>query len=172
VNSGTPGSVLGMPGQRPLAVVDIDGVVADVRHRLHFVDGSPRRWDAFFAAAKDDPPLAEGVRRVHGLLADHDVVYLTGRPERIRRATEKWLAEQGIGGLRVIMRRDSDRRPARQLKKSELAKLARSATVALMLDDDPAVCAELRAAGYPVEQATWMTRPAALDEAQERAGRT
>ena len=46
---------------RPLAVVDIDGVVADVRHRLHFIEGRPRQWDRFFAAAGDDPPQPEGV---------------------------------------------------------------------------------------------------------------
>ena len=38
---------------RPLAVVDIDGVVADVRHRLHYIEGKPRQWDRFFSAATD-----------------------------------------------------------------------------------------------------------------------
>ena len=55
---------------RPLAVVDIDGVVADVRHRLHFIEGTPRQWDRFFAAADEDPPLPEGVALVTKLAAD------------------------------------------------------------------------------------------------------
>ena len=47
------------PGpSRPLAVFDVDGVLADVRHRLRFVERSPKDWDAFFSAAVDDPPLA------------------------------------------------------------------------------------------------------------------
>jgi thiamine monophosphate synthase len=70
------------------------------------------------------------------------------------------------------MRRGGDRRPARQTKASELDRLSRRAVIALVLDDDPAVCEALRAAGYQVEQADWMTRPAALDDAQEREGRT
>jgi hypothetical protein len=45
---------------RPLAVFDIDGVLADVRHRLHLVEGRPKDWDGFFAAAADDPPLTRG----------------------------------------------------------------------------------------------------------------
>ena len=34
---------------RPLAVFDIDGVLADVRHRLRHVEGPRKQWDAFFA---------------------------------------------------------------------------------------------------------------------------
>ena len=37
--------------ERPLAIVDIDGVVADVRHRLVHVQSRPKDWDAFFDAS-------------------------------------------------------------------------------------------------------------------------
>ena len=67
-------------GPRPLAVFDIDGVLADVRHRLHHVDRRPKDWDAFFAAAVDDPPLAEGVALARASADDCEVVYVTGRP--------------------------------------------------------------------------------------------
>ena len=157
---------------RSVAVIDIDGVVADVRHRLRHVEGRPKDWDAFFAAAVDDPPLEPGITRVQELSREHDLVFLTGRPERCRSDTVAWLTAHGLGGWPVRMRREGDRRPARATKVSELDRLSRSAVVALVVDDDPAVCAALRAAGYQVEQADWMTRSAALDEAQERDGRT
>ena len=158
--------------ERPLAVVDVDGVVADVRHRLHHIDSRPKDWASFFAAAAADPPLAEGIDRVRALLADHDVVFLTGRPEHLRTVTEAWLAEHGIGGHRVLMRRGGDYRPARVAKADELRRLARHRTVALVLDDDPEVCAALRADGWPVEQATWVPHSRTLRAAQEREGRT
>ena len=41
-----------------LAVFDIDGVVADVRHRLHHLER--RRWLRFFEAADEDTVLPEG----------------------------------------------------------------------------------------------------------------
>ncbi|MBA3955457.1 MAG: hypothetical protein H0X58_02180 [Acidimicrobiia bacterium] len=49
------------PAPRPLAVVDIDGVLADVGHRLHFLDRRPKDWKGFFAAARTDPPHPEGI---------------------------------------------------------------------------------------------------------------
>jgi hypothetical protein len=155
----------------PLAVVDIDGVVADVRHRLHHVESRPKDWPAFFASAAADPPLAEGVARVKELRAGHEVVYLTGRPEHLRGVTEEWLERHGIGG-RVLMRRYRDFRPARVSKAEELRRLARGRTVAVVIDDDPEVCAALRAAGWPVEQAEWVPHGKTLREAQEREGRT
>jgi hypothetical protein len=156
----------------PLAVVDIDGVVADVRHRLHHVETRPKDWPAFFAAAHDDPPLAEGVERVLALLDDHDVVYVTGRPEHLRSVTEDWLDRHGIGGRRLVMRRYRDFRPARATKAEEIRKLARGRTVAVVIDDDPDVCDALRAAGWPVEQAEWVPHSKVLRAAQERDGRT
>ena len=41
--------------QQRVAVIDIDGVLADVGHRLHHIQGRPKDWAAFFAAAGDDP---------------------------------------------------------------------------------------------------------------------
>jgi len=157
---------------RPIAVVDIDGVVADVRHRLHHVETQPKNWGAFFAAADRDPPLAEGVARVRGLLDDHDVVYLTGRPEHLRRATAEWLERHGITGTGLLMRRRGDYRPARVTKSDALRRLARGRTVAVVIDDDPDVCETLRAEGWPVEQATWVPHSRTLRVAQEREGRT
>ncbi len=158
--------------ERPLAVVDIDGVVADVRHRLHHLAGKPKDWGSFFAAAVHDPPIALGVARVRELAADHDVVFLTGRPERCRRDTARWLDGHGLGGHPVVRRGDGDRRPARLTKLAALRGLAEGRRVAVVLDDDPEVCAELQAAGWPVELARWVPHPRLLTVAQERDGRT
>ena len=157
---------------RPLAVVDIDGVVADVRHRLHFIEGKPRQWDRFFAAADQDPPLLEGVALVKELAADHDVVWLTGRPERTRRATRTWLAAQGLPTESLIMRPNRDFRPARVTKRDELRKLRADREIAVVVDDDPQVLELLAADGFPTRHADWQPRTAPLHNAQESDGRT
>lgn len=160
------------PDALPLAVIDLDGVVADVRHRLGFLRGPRKDWDAFFAAAADDPVLAEGRAVVERLASDHEIVYLTGRPERTRAATEDWLARHGLPRGRVIMRREGDRRPARAVKPRLLASLGRGRTVAVVVDDDAAVCAAYERDGWPVLRADWMPAGPELADAQERSGRT
>ena len=158
--------------RRPLAVVDIDGVVADVRHRLHFIEDKPRQWDRFFAAATGDPPLPEGIALVKELATDHDVVWLTGRPERTRRATRTWLAAQGLPTDALIMRPNRDLRPARVTKRDELRRLRADRDVAVVVDDDPQVVELLAADGFPTRLADWQPRTAPLHDAQETDGRT
>ena len=157
---------------RPLAVIDIDGVVADVRHRLHLIQGSPRRWNDFFAAAGDDPPLAAGVALVHELAADYDVLWLTGRPERNRRLTRTWLAAQGLPDEPLLMRPDRDFRPARLTKRDELRKLRQTREIGVVVDDDPDVIEMLAADGFPARLADWLPHTPTLHEAQESDGRT
>jgi phosphoglycolate phosphatase-like HAD superfamily hydrolase len=140
-----------------LAVFDVDGVLADVRHRLHHVASRPKDWEAFFGAAPLDPPLAEGIAAVAAATrAGHAIAYLTGRPERCRAATLRWLADQGLPPGALHMRADTDRRPARITKVAALRRLARDASIVAFVDDDAAVVGAVRAAGFPVLHADWM----------------
>ncbi|MGY0020288.1 phosphatase domain-containing protein [Streptomyces sp. YJ-C3] len=157
---------------RPLAVFDLDGTLADTAHRQRFLEGRPRDWDAFFAAAPDDPPLAEGIALARKSAEECRVVYLTGRPERCRADTEEWLAAQGLPEGPLHMRRDTDRRPARRTKLDVLRRLARGRTVRMLVDDDELVCDEAERAGFTVVRARWASPSAALKDAQERDGRT
>ena len=82
--------------KRPIAVFDLDNTLADTAHRQRFLERRPRDWDAFFAAAPDDPPIPEGIALVLESAKECEIVYLTGRPERCRRDTLDWLAAQGL----------------------------------------------------------------------------
>jgi hypothetical protein len=157
---------------RPLAVFDIDGVLADVRHRLHLLESRPKDWDGFFAAAPLDPPLDEGVALAREAAADCEVVYVTGRPERCRRDTLAWFRKHGLPEGQLTMRRGRDRRPARVAKPELLASWAAGRAVALVVDDDLEVCDAYEAAGWRVLRATWALPPETLVEAQEEEGRT
>lgn len=173
--SGTVGASGGGPradGQRPLAVIDVDGVVADVRHRLRYLRQRPGNWEAFFAAAADDPPLPVGVALVRDLAAEHDIVWLTGRPQRWRADTRRWLAAHGLPAGTLRMRPDDDRRPARVFKRTELRRLGAARRVAVVVDDDPAVIALLERDGWPVLRADWLPYEDTLGNAQEVEGRT
>ena len=159
-------------GPRPLAVVDIDGVLADVRHRLPFLERRPKDWRGFFRAAPQDPVLEVGRDTVHRLAEVCEVVYLSGRPEHCRRDTEAWFARHGLPEGDLLLRRGGDFRPAKVVKVEVLRQLAERAPVTVLVDDDAAVLEAARAAGFDVLPATWMGDAPALSEAQEKDGRT
>jgi phosphoglycolate phosphatase-like HAD superfamily hydrolase len=154
-----------------IAVFDIDGVVADVRHRLHLLERRPKDWPAFFAAAADDPGLDQGINRVLAAVATHELVWLTGRPNSLRAVTRRWLADHGLPVTELIMRSQRDFRPAPVLKLAELNKL-RARQVELFVDDDSKVIAAAAQAGFPAVLADWMEDSPVLSQAQDEAGRT
>ncbi|MEU9190341.1 hypothetical protein AB0D14_38655 [Streptomyces sp. NPDC048484] len=162
----------GSDARRPLAVFDLDGTLADSAHRQRFLERRPRDWDAFFAAAPHDPPLAQGVALALEYAQECEVLYLTGRPERCRRDTETWIAAQGLPEGRIRMRRNDDRRPARRTKLEILRGLARDREIRVLVDDDELVCEDAERAGFTVVRARWAAASAALKVAQERDGRT
>ncbi len=157
---------------RPLAVFDIDGVLADVAHRLHHLQQWPKDWKGFFAAAPDDPPLPQGVSLAREAAHDCEVVYLTGRPEQCRTDTVAWLTRHGLPEGRLLMRGGRDRRPARVAKPEMLAGIATDRVVAVLVDDDVQVCEAYEQDGWPVLRATWAMESEELRQAQEDAGRT
>ncbi|WBQ02279.1 phosphatase domain-containing protein [Kribbella sp. CA-293567] len=162
--------------QRPYAVLDIDATLSDTSRRIKFLDRKPKDWDSFFDHAKEDAVLDEGLAVATTLDADHAIVYLTGRPERLRRDTVKWLKDNGFpDGVKLLMRGNNDRRPSATMKLARLRTLAQERPVAVLVDDDVKVCAAAEKAGFAVMRADWgldaETQPT-LFEAQETEGRT
>jgi phosphoglycolate phosphatase-like HAD superfamily hydrolase len=154
------------------AVFDVDGVLADVRHRLHHLQRSPPDWRRFFAAAGDDPLLPPGVHLLRRSARRHPIAYVTGRPESLRRVTRDWLRSHDLPAGRLLMRPSGDHRPARIVKLELLVQLTVEAPIALVVDDDPEVVETLRRTGLTVRHATWVVRDAALRAAQDEDGRT
>lgn len=148
-----------------VAVIDLDGVVADVRHRLHFVENQPKDWNGFFAACDQDPVLPQGLNLVTSLAQEHHIVYLSGRPETCRESTLSWLSRVGAPPGELILRAVGDRRPARVTKVELLRTI--TAPIAVVVDDDPAVLKAVAQAGYPVHHADWMSDQPSLFGIQE-----
>jgi FMN phosphatase YigB (HAD superfamily) len=155
-----------------IVVFDIDGVVADVRHRVHFVERRPQNWGRFFAGAADDPVSEVGADWARKAAAEHDLVWLTGRPEWLRPVTARWLDQHELPAGPLLMRGDRDYRPAREFKLAELRKLAAQDEIVVFVDDDPLVIQAAAGAGFTASLADWLPRGRALAEAQETDGRT
>jgi phosphoglycolate phosphatase-like HAD superfamily hydrolase len=162
-----------------VTVFDIDGVLADVRHRLHHLDEHPKNWSAFFMAAVDDPLLSQGKAAVdEAVNGGSQIIYVTGRPSRYRRDTRMWLDRHDLPRGELHMRPNRDRRPARFYKAEVIGAIAREHDLVTVIDDDDKVVAHLRELGLPVLHATWMHEQAPerqldlLEQAQESEGRT
>lgn len=106
--------------------------------------------------------LDDGREAALRLVRNHDIVWMTGRPERIREQTLAWLASHGLPGGPLYMQPKGDCRLARRVKVEHLHAIAAEHSIAIVLDDDPRVVELLRDTGFPAELATWLPWTPAL----------
>ena len=77
-------------------IFDIDGTLADIEHRRHFVEGKKKDFDAFNAAMVNDTPNEPIVDLLHMCLGRFDltqVIFCTGRMEQYREVTRNFLLD-------------------------------------------------------------------------------
>jgi hypothetical protein len=91
-------------------LVDIDGTLADLTHRLHFIEQKPADWDSFFAACPDDKPIHDVIDTINQLGKSAVLIMVTGRSEKVRVQTEYWLNQYISGWQGLYMRREGDHR--------------------------------------------------------------
>lgn len=77
--------------KKKLVLFDIDGVVADDSHRVHFA--LDKEWGSYFEALELDKPLQKGFDLAweYAQRPDVDVQYLTGRRIDLYQRTVSWL---------------------------------------------------------------------------------
>lgn len=135
-----------------IVIVDLDGTIADVRHRLHFVTGpGKKRWKRFFQAQINDLPVAALITRIRELSREHEIVIVTARPDVCRAGTEEWLERNGVPYSRMFMRSTGDHRPD-YVVKAEILETIGKERVMLVFEDRPLVCQMYREAGLEVVQ--------------------
>ncbi len=75
-------------------IFDIDGTLADGRHRQHLVQQKPKNWPAYQRLAYDDAVYSAVASALHSVNGKHKVFILSGRQERERGVTFKWFADK------------------------------------------------------------------------------
>jgi uncharacterized HAD superfamily protein len=139
-----------MSSDKPIVIVDMDGTLADVRHRLHHIQGPGKKnWKRFFEAQVHDKPFAAIAQRVRDLARDNEIVIVTGRPEEYRSGTEAWLHKFRIPFSRIYMRPAGDHRPDYIVKGEILEKIGPQRVV-LAFEDRQPVWEAYRRAGIQV----------------------
>ena len=121
-------------------IFDIDGVLADLKHRLCYRHRGD--FDTFY---QDSKVLADGLiwpgrELLRIMKQDGVVVYATGRPEKTRRATIEWLQKNRLPICGMLMREDGDFRPSPEIKVEQVRKALEcfsSIDKVWFIDDDP-----------------------------------
>ena len=143
-------------------VCDIDGTIANLEHRLHFInndDGTVKEvkdWKGFFANVEGDKPIESTIE----ILSDHiakgrKIIFVSARPESCRYQTEWWLWQHledklGMEYVHLIMRGSDDRREDTDVKRDIHRKFLASLNVKCIIDDRPQVIRMWREEGYEV----------------------
>jgi hypothetical protein len=137
-----------------IIVCDIDGTIADIEHRRHFVRTKPRNWPAFNKAMVHDTPHTD-IIWLYKLMQDADCTMLiaSGRGEEDRAKTESWLAAQDIKWVKLYMRPAKDSRRDDIIKAEILEQIRTEFGEPYMwIDDRQQVVDAIRAAGIRVLQ--------------------
>jgi hypothetical protein len=145
---------------KPLYIFDLDGTLALIDHRRHFVEGKVKRWDKFYEACDQDVPNTAVVTVFNHFLATADVVIFSGRGSEVRTKTIEWLTTHTNLCLPhaekiLVMRPERDYTPDQVLKKAwynrVLNEVDRKRLVAVF-DDRNKVVAMWRSIGVPCFQ--------------------
>lgn len=130
-------------------VVDIDGTISKVGDRIKCLEQSPKDWDSFYARCGEDLPNEDVLELVKAIQYEYTIIFLSGRRESCRKATEEWLDKYDInnyGGL--LLRKDGDYRHDTIVKPELLLNFLGSYDeVAFVLEDRASVVKKWRELG-------------------------
>jgi hypothetical protein len=135
-------------------VFDVDGTLAHMEHRRHWVATKPKNWPAFNAGMSRDTTHDDIVWLAQLFAAQgHTIIICSGRGEETRAVTEKWLTDNGVEFTQLYMRGLKDYRQD-SIVKVELLALIREqhGEPWLWFDDRTQVVDAIRAEGVRVLQ--------------------
>ena len=137
-----------------VVVCDIDGTLADIQHRRHWVATKPKNWAAFNAGMTQDTVHADIVAMLD-VFADrgYQIILCSGRGDETRAVTEKWLSDNDIPYQTLFMRRAGDYRQDSIVKVELLAQIRQwHGEPWIWIDDRDQVVRAIRAQGVRVLQ--------------------
>lgn len=74
-----------------VVVVDLDGTLANIDHRVHLIKREKPDWDAFFKACGEDVPNQWCVDLINALSPTFDIRIVSARSRVAEEETREWL---------------------------------------------------------------------------------
>tara|TARA_B100000287_G_C20511994_1_gene733431 strand:- start:477 stop:923 length:447 start_codon:yes stop_codon:yes gene_type:complete len=141
--------------EKQTIIFDVDGTIADVEHRRHFVTQKPADWKSFKEETVNDTPVQWVVDIAKRFIAQgDDVAFFSARNESQRGITETQISEWiGNGHKGLFLRPDGDFRPDEEFKSDLADKFEEfGGKIDLVFDDRNKVVDMWRARGTTVVQ--------------------
>lgn len=152
-------------------IVDLDGTLADIAHRLHLIKQSMEEclqsgkditecqnfkpdWDGFNELCLEDPVIEHNKYIVDHICIDMylDIFILTGRSDKVKDKTIQWLRKHGIQYDHLIMRKDGDHRQDVEFKLEHVNNIKLTHRIICAFDDRDRVVKMYRDNGIPCLQ--------------------
>lgn len=135
-------------------IVDLDGTIALIDHRRHYVTEGRSDWNQFYQACVDDKPnkpVIDVVRCLHD--AGYVVYIFSGRSKSVEIETRNWLSVNDVPYFRLKMREVGDNTPDEILKLGWYKSLDRK--IDFCIDDRDKVVMMWRIQGIPCFQVAY-----------------
>lgn len=111
-------------GMGKIVIFDLDGVLADIRHRLHHIEGENHNWIKFFSECVDDKPNRNMIELLISFIEFNYKIYiLSGRSESVREKTMEWFDDYRVPIDFMFLRPGTNYLPASILKREWLKKI-------------------------------------------------
>lgn len=113
--------------------------VVENEHGIFFADKNKLKfrpdYEAFNNSLEKDIPNAKVVKICQALADNYAICICTGRPEKFRERTEKWLESYGIPYNQIWMRPDNNSESDAVIKKRMLDSIQRTCNIVAVFDD-------------------------------------
>ena len=130
-------------------IVDLDGTLCDVEHRVHHVKSKPKNWDAFNQALSQDRPHFWCIELMAAMKSyGYKIYFVTGRGENYRKMTIDWLDSHKILFDELHMRKDQDFREDAEVKEEIFIDVIdKNSRILFVVDDRKSVVERWRKLG-------------------------
>jgi uncharacterized HAD superfamily protein len=125
----------------PSIIVDLDGTLCDIEHRVHHVKKHPKDWKSFNAGIDKDKSYFWCLELIAAMKTrGYQILFVTGRGEDLRGATEEWLNRHQVAYDKLYMRAYQDYREDSDVKEEIYRKhIEKVAAVLFVVDDRQSV---------------------------------
>lgn len=121
-------------------VFDIDGVLADNRHRFKHIEQAPKNWDLYYDLMGADPVIQTNADLLSAMAMTESIFLCTGRPNKYRQRTKQWFEAADLWEriYRLFMRPDDCFLPNPDLKRQMAEKIIKEyGPIEAVFEDDP-----------------------------------